>query len=95
MKYIVTAWYWLVFSSTNPERISLTVKAFLTGLLTYSTIVAGFGHVQLPIDLLTQLVDGIVAFVQAALLCVSIGAGIVGLTRKIATTFSDTNQVIQ
>jgi hypothetical protein len=95
MKYIVSAWYWLVFSSTNPQRVSLTIKAFLTGLLTYSTVLAGFGHIQLPIDLLTQLVDGIVAFVQTALLCVSIAAGIVGLIRKIATTFSETNQVIQ
>ena len=95
MKYIISAWYWLVFSSTDPARVSLTIKAFLTGLLTYGTVLAGFGHIQLPVDLLTQLVDAVVAFVQTVLLCVSIGAGIVGLVRKIATTFSGDNQVIQ
>jgi hypothetical protein len=48
----------------------------------------------LPSDLITQLIDGIVAGVQAALMLVSAIAAVIGLIRKIVTTFTGTNKVI-
>lgn len=82
---------WLLQSSQNPQATSLAVQATLTALVTYATVLAGFGHVQLPTDLLTQLTDGIVQFVQYALILISIVAGIWGVLRKLWATFTGTH----
>jgi hypothetical protein len=94
MEYIRTAWYWLVFSANDPQKVSLSVKAFLITLLTYGTVLAGFAHITLPSELLTQLIDGIVMLVQAGFMLVSVVTTIVGLVRKIGMTFAGTNKVL-
>jgi hypothetical protein len=45
------------------------------------TIAAGMANIQLPSDLLTQLVDGLVQLVQALLLVISTITTIVGILR--------------
>lgn len=82
---------WLLQSSANPQATSLTVQASLTALVTYFTMLAGIGHVQLPTDLLTQLVDFIVQAVQYGLLTISVVAGIWGVLRKIVAFFTGTH----
>lgn len=95
MYYIKMAWYWLVFSSTDPQRIALTVKGFLLGLLINLTVIAGLAHVAVPSELLTQLIDGLVTIVQNALMTIAAIASVVGIIRKIFTTFAGTNKVVQ
>lgn len=81
----------LLQSSANPKASSLAVQAALTALVTYATMAAGFGHIQLPTDLLTQLVDGIVTGTQYTLMTVSIIAGVWGTVRKIFAFFAGTH----
>lgn len=92
-KYLVLAWNWLVWSSQDPTTVSLSVKAFLTAGVTYGTIAAGMAHISLPSDLLTQLVDAIVAIVQSALMLGSALLTVIGIIRKIKSTIDGTNKV--
>jgi hypothetical protein len=85
---------WIAFSSTDPTKTSLTVKAFLTALVTYGTMLAGFGDVKLPISQLNGIVDLIVQLVQAILMTVSIGIALYGAIRKIYLTLTDKNQAV-
>lgn len=95
MKYLTSAWHWLVFSSANPQRVSLTLKAFLITLATYTTVLAGFAHIQLPSELITQVINGVVNVTQQLLMLVSTAVTVIGLVRKIATTFAGTNKVLE
>ncbi len=93
-KYLKTAWIWLVYSSANPEKFSMSLKAGATALITYGTVAAGFAHVTLPFELLTQLFDTLIAGVQALLLLISLIVTAQGVWRKIASTVRGTNQVL-
>jgi hypothetical protein len=95
MQYLKSGWNWLVFSSADPERISLFVKSVLMGVVTYATILAGLAHITLPSDIITQLIDSLVSIVQNVLMLVAALTGAVGLIRKIGTTIYGTNKVIQ
>jgi hypothetical protein len=95
MNFIKTAVAWLVFSSKDAQAISLSARGFLVLAATWVTIAAGFAHVQLPSDLLTQFIDSTVALIQGLLMIVSIVVTICGLIRKIARTIDGTNQVLQ
>ena len=95
MQYLKLAWYWLVFSSSNAQKISLTIKAGLIAALTYATVIAGLANISLPNDLLTQIIDTTVMLVQSFLLAVSYAAALIGLVRKVMKTFSGTNEVLQ
>lgn len=92
MDYIKQGWNWLVFSSADPQRVSLTVKGVLIGALTYATVLAGFAHIALPSDLLTQLIDQIVNLVQSFLMVVAIITATAGIIRKVGKTLVGTNQ---
>lgn len=85
---------WIILSSRDSEKVSLTVKAFFTGLITVATILAGLSHITLPGDTLTAFADAGVTFVQAILLVVSSIATLYGLARKLWTSFRGTNAVI-
>lgn len=94
MKYITLAWNWLVYSSANEQAFSITVKAFLTAIVTYGTVAAGLAHISLPSDLLTQLVDAVVSLFQSILLVVSSIVTVIAFVRKIKSTIDGTNKVI-
>lgn len=85
---------WLVLSSKDSTATSVTVKAFLTALVTTITILAGFVHVQLPTADLTAIVDLGIAIVQGTLLVVSSITTLIALGRKIYRTFKGTNAVL-
>jgi len=94
MTFIKKVLLWLVFSSKNSAKISLTIKAALTGLVTVATIYAGIANVSLPTEALTQAVDGIITFVQTALVAISSAVTAWGLIRKIWRSFTGDNHVI-
>lgn len=93
-------WNWLTLSSVNPEKTSLTVKMFLLGLIPVSMKVVlfacTFGVVCLSTstDQLTTVVNTVADIVFYALsLWASVGL-VFGWLRKVSTTVSGTNQVI-
>lgn len=85
MNYIKKGWNWLITSSADPEKVSLTFKGIVTGLATGLTILLGVAHINVGSQL-TTLVDATVSFVQQVLVVISIGVTIVGLVRKLWIT---------
>ena len=89
-------WDWLVWSSANPNQLSLTVKGMLTGIVTLITVGLGVAHIPLPggaTALLSQIVDATVTAVQAIAGAVSAIAVVVGIIRKLVETVKGTHWV--
>ncbi len=82
---------WIVFSSRDASKISLTLKSAFAALITGATIVAGLSNVNLPSETLTQLADATISLVQTVLLAVSTVGTIVGLVRKIRASMKGEN----
>lgn len=94
MTVIKKVFAWLVFSSKNSAKISLSVKSALTFFVTMLTVWAGFAHIQLPTEALTQAVDDIIVFIQTAFLLISTASTIWGLLRKVWTSITGSNAVV-
>lgn len=81
---------WLVRSSADPAKLSLTIRGALVALvpIVLSTLsaICGFGIACLGVDetTLNQLVESIIAIVNAVLLVVGAVVAFVGLIRKLA-----------
>jgi len=94
MQNLKKAWEWLVKSSANANELSLTVKAFLYGLIPMVVAMSGIMHVQLNSNMLTELVDALGQVI------VVVGGIVTGLTfliallRKIITTITGKNEVV-
>lgn len=92
MKLLKACWEWLVWSSANPQKLSLTVRGALLAIVpTFLGIVSaacGFGVVCLGVDepTMNQVVEGIAALVQALLSVVAAIWFLWGLIRKIVLT---------
>lgn len=94
MSIFKKVWYWLVKSSADATQKSLTVKAFLTGLIPGILFFANVMHLQLDNVVLTQIIDGIaqvIVYVGGAITAV---AFVIGLIRKVWTTLRGTNDVV-
>lgn len=78
-------WNWLVVSSADPEKYSLTIKAVGAGLVTVLTVVLGFARI--PAGDFTPVVDGLVVVVQAFFGLVSALAFLYGVFRKLYLTW--------
>lgn len=83
---IGTSLAWLILSSKNPQAVSLSVKAGLVLLLTWLTTIAGLGHIQLPTEDLTNLIDTIVQITQLGLMLISAIYTAIGIVRKVWRT---------
>lgn len=89
MKLLTKAWDWLVTSSADPARVSLTVRGALLALVpTVLGIVSaacGFGIICLGVDepLLNQIIESIAALIQGVLAVVAALWVVWGLIRKI------------
>lgn len=83
---IGTSLAWLILSSKNPQAVSLSVKAGLVLLLTWLTTIAGLGHIQLPTEDLTNLIDTIVQITQLGLTLISAIYTAIGIVRKVWRT---------
>lgn len=86
---------WLVLSSSDSTKVSMTVKYFLAGLVTVITILAGFAHVQIPgPEVFTQATDAIINMVQVFFTLVASIATAWGVIRKIILTIRGENDVV-
>lgn len=92
---LVIAWKWVVYSSADPVKTSLTIKALLVSGVTYLTVVFQFANINFGNFELNMLIDAIVAFIQALLMVVSTATALFGLLRKSYKTIKGTNPVMQ
>lgn len=83
-----TAWLWLIKSSSDPQKMSLTVKSILVGVIPFLALV-GVDTSHLP-----QGVDFLVGAVEQALIIVSAVTALIGFARKLKTTVLGTNAVL-
>jgi hypothetical protein len=90
-------WKWVVYSSVNAEKISLTAKGIVTALVTAGTILLGLGlgHTT-PIgpETITEIGQGAMSLLQSLLLVASTLVTLGGMIRKLYTTANQTNEVI-
>lgn len=93
MKKIKTFFEWVVFSSKDPEKISLTLKGILGAGVTAATIgmnLAGVGGASE----LGQVVDALISAVQSFAVLVTSIMTVYGLVRKLYSTVKGENQVL-
>ena len=88
MSNIKKVFQWIVYSSTDPSKIALTVKGVGGSVITVLIILAGITHVQLQSADLTAILDGIVQTITALLGVVSAFATVYGAVRKVWITVS-------
>jgi hypothetical protein len=91
MKHLGSLWAWIVYSSADPTRYSLFLKGTLVTVATYATVIAGFAHITVPSDLISQIIDAVVAVVQDSLMLISVVVAAAGLVRKLYRTYTGTN----
>lgn len=85
---------WLVKSSADKEKTSLTVKGVLTGLIPVVIVLANLTSVDISNEQLASVIDAISALVFLVSGIVSALMTISGLLRKIYTTITGRNEVI-
>jgi hypothetical protein len=87
MKYYITlAWNWLVYSSADPKKVSLSVKGALTVASSFIIgIVAIFG-VGVSNDDIANIIEAISLVVEMALVLFGAVMSLIGLVRKVYRT---------
>lgn len=71
------AWYWLVRSSEDPQKFSLTVKGILTALATWAALAAGVVSFGMPpMEQVNGIIDVVVNAVNLTLAAVPVVAGV-------------------
>lgn len=81
-------------SSANASQTSLTVKAFLYGIIPTILLVTKAFNIDVGNDTLTGIVDGIVEVIAVAGTLVSAIAFTIGLVRKLWTSLTGRNSVM-
>ncbi len=96
-----TLYQWVVYSSTNEEKLSLTIQGVAGTIVTGLIFLSGISNLGVPADDFNNLLSLFMAAVhaiffglQAILAAVSAWAVVWGATRKIWTTVTGTNAVI-
>ncbi len=88
MEVIKKIMAWIVWSSKDPEKLSLTVK----GVLGTGVVLAGYLGVSSAE--LGPLVEGMTKFTSEIVGTVTAAMAVWGAVRKLYTTYVGTNQVI-
>jgi len=86
-------WQWLVYSSTNVDRYSLTIKS-LGKFIPSAVLLFAFMNINVDSSILLKLFDSIAILVSAFASVVSATSVVYGLARKIWTSIRGTNEVI-
>lgn len=94
MDILKKIWEWIVYSSADANKISLTVKAFLYGIVPGILFFSNVMNWQLDNAVLTEIIDTIASVI------IYIGGSITGLVflwglvRKLLTTITGRNKVV-
>ena len=94
MQKLKNVWNWLVLSSANANKISLTVKGVLMSILPVLLYVMPMFNIQTSHDQLASVVNDIGTIIVVFGGAVSAGVTVYGLLRKIGTTLTGNNDVI-
>ena len=87
---------WLVLSSSDAAKLSLSVKGILLGIIPILITVTGITGIQIPnAETLTAVVELVGTFIQVALGIVSLVVTLIGVVRKILSTLQGTNAVLE
>lgn len=87
---------WLILSSKDPGKISLSVKGFGLMLVPILITIGGLTSIQIPDQQgLESIIEGIAAIVQIVFGIVSAIVTIYGIIRKIMITLKGENKVIE
>lgn len=94
MKGLILIWNWLVKSSADADKISLTVKGGLLSIIPIAIFVFKAFNIEIGTDQLNSVADSVVALIGIFAAIVSSIQIAVGMIRKIWTTLDGTNSVI-
>ena len=92
---------WIIASSADPKKVSLSVKAILLGVIPYTlhaiSIACGVGWVCLDIDgpTLNSMVEIATQLVFYIFSIIAIVGSVYGVTRKLILTIKGQNKAIQ
>lgn len=89
-----TIYVWLMKSSEDPSKTSMTIKAGAATVITVLTVIFGLAHINVGTTDMNALVDGGIALVQAIAFVASSLTTVYALVRKIANTVRGTNQAL-
>jgi len=79
---------WLVRSSADPARLSLTIKGILVGVVPVIMAVAGLANIDIGSDKVSAIIDGIASLVQVVLALVAMVMTAYGIVRKLYNTIT-------
>lgn len=86
MKTLNSIGKWLVRSSADPARWSLTIKGVLLGIVPVVMAVAGLANLDIGSDKVSAIIDGIASLVQVVLALVAMVMTAYGIVRKLYNT---------
>ncbi len=102
MKFLKLIWEWIVTSSENPQKASLTIKGILAGIVMYAGLASGVFHFSINTVDATNAVTAITAAFQATLTLVSYAIAAYsawstayGALRKIAITATGKHPILK
>lgn len=87
-------WAWLLLSSKDPEKASLTIKSILSGVATYAIFFTGFFHITVGASDINNLIATIGTLTGTVLMLISAFSATWGAVTKIYHTIRGTNEVI-
>lgn len=95
MKTLNSIGKWLVRSSADPARLSLTIKGVLVGFVPVIMAVAGLANIDIGSDRVSAIIDGVASLVQVALALVAMVMTAYGIVRKLYNTIMSRGDVPQ
>lgn len=90
---IKTIWNWLVWSSSNADKVSLTIKGFASFIPTV-VLFFTFLHLNVSSDSLSGVIDGIAVLVTSLGAVITAVVTVVAFLKKIYLTITNQNQAI-
>lgn len=101
MNFLHKIWLWVVYSSANADKISLSIKGAGGVIVTVAFLLIGVFHFNVSQVQVTDLFDAAMLAVSATLTALSYASAAVsawavvwGLCRKIVTTMAGENEVV-
>lgn len=94
LNVIVGIWKWLVYSSANAGKISLTIKSLLLSLIPVILMVTKMYNVSIDNAALASFIDQVSAIIIVIGGAITAISACFGALRKIYTTVTGSNDVI-
>lgn len=94
MNILKKFWEWLVMSSADAQKISLTVKAFLIGLIPGILFLTNMLNVQFDSETFTGIVEAVAQIIVLLGGLITAIAFVWGAVRKLLTTLTGKNAVV-